>query len=78
MTNHVHLLATPENRNSTAQAMQWLGRIYVRYYNLDYRRSGTLWEGRYRSCLIQTERYLECQRYIELNPLRADTTVGVR
>ncbi len=72
MTNHVHLLVTPEHRDSAPQAMQYLGRIYVRYYNHEYRRSGTLWEGRYRSCLVQTERYLlECQRYIELNPVRA-------
>ncbi len=53
--------------------MQSLGRRYVRYFNFEYRRSGTLWEGRYRSCLIQEERYLlEVYRYIELNPVRAE------
>jgi putative transposase len=52
--------------------MQWLGRQYVGYINGRYRRTGTLWEGRYKSCLVDTERYLlTCYRYIELNPVRA-------
>jgi len=52
--------------------MQWLGRSYVGYVNARYRRTGTLWEGRYKSCLVDTERYLlACYRYIELNPVRA-------
>jgi len=53
--------------------MQALGRRYVRYFNFEYQRSGTLWEGRFKSCLVQEERYLlEVYRYIELNPVRAD------
>lgn len=73
MTNHVHLLVTAKTDKSIPSAMQHLGRIYVRYYNREYRRSGTLWEGRYKACLVQDERYfLECSRYIELNPVRAN------
>lgn len=72
MTNHVHLLLTPETANGLSCLMQSLGRQYVRRYNKTYRRSGTLWEGRFKSCLVQTEVYLlQCQRYIELNPVRA-------
>jgi putative transposase len=52
--------------------MQWLGRHYVGYINGRYRRTGTLWEGRYKSCLVDTDRYLlTCYRYIELDPVRA-------
>ncbi len=73
MTNHVHLLCTPRQEGALSRMMQSLGRRYVRYFNFEYRRSGTLWEGRYRSCLIQEERYLlEVYRYIELNPVRAE------
>lgn len=72
MTNHVHLLATPETVDGISRMMQSLGRMYVRYFNRAYRRTGTLWEGRYKSCLVQSESYLlECYRYIELNPVRA-------
>ena len=72
MTNHVHLLVTPEQSDSVSQMMQGLGRSYVRYINSVYRRSGTLWEGRYKSALIDSECYLmTCSRYIELNPVRA-------
>jgi len=72
MTNHVHILATPQREESISKTMQSLGRQYVRYFNGSYRRSGTLWEGRYKSCLVQDERYLlECYLYIELNPVRA-------
>ena len=72
MTNHVHLLATPQRENSLSKTLQAVGRQYVRYFNHSYRRSGTLWEGRYKSSLVQSERYLlECYRYIELNPVRA-------
>jgi len=72
MTNHVHLLATPAQNWSVSQLMQSVGRRYVRYVNREYRRSGTLWEGRYKASLIQAERYLfACSRYIELNPVRA-------
>ena len=73
MTNHVHLLLTPEREDSAALLMKHLGQRYVQYVNRTYRRSGTLWEGRYRSCLVQTEQYvLRCYRYIELNPVRAN------
>lgn len=73
MTNHVHLLITPERQDSAALLMKHLGQRYVQYVNRSYRRSGTLWEGRFRSCLAQDEQYvLACYRYIELNPVRAD------
>jgi putative transposase len=72
MTNHVHLLMTPSARGRIARVMQALGRRYVRYVNDRYHRTGTLWEGRYKACLVDTESYLlRCYRYIELNPLRA-------
>ena len=72
MTNHVHLLCTPSNSQGISQMMQSLGRMYVMYFNKRYKRSGTLWEGRYRSCLVQEETYLmTLYRYIELNPVRA-------
>jgi putative transposase len=72
MTNHVHLLLTPEREDSASLLMKHLGQRYVQYVNRVYRRSGTLWEGRFRSCLIQSEEYLlACYRYIELNPVRA-------
>lgn len=72
MTNHVHLLLTPERTESASLLMKSLGQLYVQYINRSYRRSGTLWEGRFRSCLTQTETYLlSCYRYIELNPVRA-------
>ena len=72
MSNHVHLLLTPLQDNSLPQMMQAVGRAYVLYFNKRHARSGTLWEGRYRSALIQTERYfLACMAYIDLNPVRA-------
>ncbi len=72
MTNHVHLLVTPYARDSISRMMQHLGRTYVRYVNRRYRRSGTLWEGRFKSSLVEEESYLlACYRYIELNPVRA-------
>ncbi len=72
MTNHVHLLVTPRDENSLPRMMQSLGRRYVRHINGLYRRSGTLWEGRYRAAPIDSEAYfLACCRYIELNPVRA-------
>jgi putative transposase len=73
MTNHVHLLLTPEKEDSASLLMKHLGQRYVQYINRTYKRSGTLWEGRFRSCLAQSEDYvLICYRYIELNPVRAD------
>ncbi len=72
MTNHVHLLCTASDARGISLMMQSLGRQYVRYFNRQYRRSGTLWEGRFKSCLVQEEHYiLAVYRYIELNPVRA-------
>lgn len=72
MTNHVHLLATPHEANAVSKMMQYVGRHYVRYFNYTYRHTGTLWEGRFKSCLVQENEYLfYCYRYIELNPVRA-------
>jgi REP element-mobilizing transposase RayT len=72
MTNHVHLLATPEVATSLPRAMQSLGRVYVQYFNSMQGRSGTLWEGRYKAAIVDSDRYLlACMRYIELNPVRA-------
>jgi putative transposase len=72
MSNHVHLLVTPDASGAVAAMMQDLGRRYVRIFNDMYERTGTLWEGRYKASMIDTERYfLLCQRYIELNPVRA-------
>ena len=73
MTNHVHLLLTPKEADSASLLMKHLGQRYVQYVNRTYRRSGTLWEGRYKSCVTQSEDYvLACYRYIELNPVRAE------
>jgi putative transposase len=72
MTNHVHLLLTPIAEQSIGKTIQTLGRYYVQYFNKAYERTGTLWEGRYKSALVDTEQYLlTCYRYIELNPVRA-------
>lgn len=72
MTNHVHLLVSPQQDNSIGKMMQTVGRYYVQYFNHCYHRTGTLWEGRYKATLIDTELYLlTCMRYIELNPVRA-------
>lgn len=77
MTNHVHMLMTPQTPAGIGKVMQSLGRRYVRYFNDTYRRSGTLWEGRYRATLIDSEAYLfTCYRYIELNPVRAGLVAG--
>lgn len=73
MTNHVHLLLSSTKSDGAGSLMKALGQRYVQYVNRTYRRSGTLWEGRFRSCLTQEDRYLlKCHRYIELNPVRAD------
>jgi putative transposase len=72
MSNHVHLLATPDTADGIPQMMQAVGRRYVRFFNRRQARTGTLWEGRYRSTIIQAERYLlACMVYIDLNPVRA-------
>ena len=72
MSNHVHLLLTPRSTDGVSRVVQSLGRRYVQYVNRTYRRSGTLWEGRHKSSLVDEERYLlACHRYIELNPVVA-------
>ena len=72
MTNHVHLLVTPSRHDSLATLMRCPGQRYVQYFNRHHQRSGTLWEGRFRSCLTESRRYvLACYRYIEMNPVRA-------
>jgi len=72
MTNHVHLLATPMDRDGPARMMRRIGVRYVRYFNDRYRRSGTLWEGRFRSTLVESpHHFFACSRYIEQNPVRA-------
>jgi len=73
MTNHVHLLITPFTDHGVSHTLQDLGRKYVRYINNSYRRSSTLWEGRFKASLVDSETYLlTCMRYIELNPVRAN------
>ena len=72
MTNHVHLLVTPDADDAVSKTMQYIGRYYVRYFNYQYDRTGTLFEGRFKSSLIQSNHYLlACYKYIELNPVRA-------
>ncbi|MDT8397074.1 MAG: transposase [Pseudomonadales bacterium] len=72
MTNHAHLLVTPHTEEGIGKMMQMLGRYYVQHFNYCHKRTGTLWEGRYRAALIDSEQYLlTCMRYIELNPVRA-------
>jgi putative transposase len=75
MTNHVHLLLTPDDIEGPSMMMQRVGRRYVRYFNDRHHRTGTLWEGRFHSCLVADSAYfLTCHRYIELNPVRARIT----
>jgi putative transposase len=72
MTNHVHLLLTPRSTSGCGALMRDLGQRYVQYFNRHHGRSGTLWEGRFRSCVAESANYvLGCYRYIELNPVRA-------
>jgi putative transposase len=71
MPNHLHLLVTPADEDGLGQMMQWIGRYYVPYFNQKYSRSGTLWNGRYKTSLIDAEQYfMLCSRYIEFNPVR--------
>ena len=77
MTNHVHLLVTPTQPHSISLTLQYVGRHYVPYINYTYGKSGTLWEGRHKGCIIDSEQYLfACMRYIELNPVRAGMVNG--
>ena len=79
MTNHIHLLATPGEEDSISRVFQSVGRKYVQYFNFTHKRSGTLWEGRYRATVVDSERYLlTVMRYIELNPVRADLVAHPR
>ena len=72
MDNHVHLLVTPGTAEALPGMMQALGRRYVRYFNDRHSRTGTLWDGRYKSTLVQSESYLlTCMAYLDLNPVRA-------
>lgn len=72
MTNHVHLLVTPAEKNSISLMFQSIGRLYVTYINKTYNRTGTLWEGRHKGNIIDTENYfMICMKYIELNPVRS-------
>ena len=72
MTNHVHLLVTPRDAESCSALMRDLGQRYVAYFNRRHGRTGTLWEGRFRSCLVDSATYvIACYRYIERNPVRA-------
>lgn len=73
MTNHFHLLLSSDLANGSSLLMKFLGQRYVQYVNRAYKRSGSLWEGRFRSSLVQTQHYvLGCYRYIEMNPVRAN------
>jgi putative transposase len=72
MTNHVHLLVTPDVSGALPRMMQSLGARYVSYINRRHGRSGTLWEGRYKACLVETDRHVAAVcRYVDLNPVRA-------
>jgi putative transposase len=76
MTNHVHLLLTPQHTNGASLLMKHLGQRYAQYANRCYGRTGSLWEGRFRSCIVCDEAYvLRCYRYIELNPVRAASSL---
>ncbi len=73
MTNHTHLLLSPESEEGISKVMQSLGRRYVQYVNRQYKRCGTLWESRHKASLVDAENYLlSCYRYIELNPVMAN------
>jgi len=72
MTNHVHILATPSTASGISQMMQSLGHYYVRYINMKYKRSGTLWDGRFKSTLVQSDLYfVSVMRYIALYSVKS-------
>jgi putative transposase len=76
MTNHVHLLLTPQAETALSRTMKRVGQLYAQYFNRRYERTGALFEGRYRSLVIETEAYwFTCMRYVELNPVRAGLTL---
>lgn len=76
MTNHVHLLVSPCNANSVSLLVEGVGQRCVQYINRKYGRSGSFWEGRCRSCLVESERYfLCCYRYIEINHVRTEMVI---
>lgn len=79
MTNHIHLLLTPPSVASCTALMHGLSQRYANYFNRKHERTGTLWEGRFRSCLVESSGYvLACYRYIELNPVRAGMVTHAR
>lgn len=79
MPNHLHLLVTPKGEESLARLMQSIGRRYVQYFNRKHARSGTLWEGRYKSTVIEAQTsLLDCMSYIDLNPVRSGLISQVR
>ena len=79
MSDHIHILATPQDKQGITRMMQYIGRRYVPYINYAYGTSGSIWEGRYKASLIHDEEYLlTCMRYIELNPVRANMTRSPR
>jgi len=72
MTNHLHLLITPKDKEQLAKFMQSMANRYVRYFNAKHQRTGTIWEGRFKSCLVDSEHYLfTLYKYIEMNPIKA-------
>ena len=77
--NHIHLLSTPQHKHSISRVLQSVGRKYVQYFNASYKRTGTLWEGRYRATVVDSEQYLlTLMRYIELSPVRVGLTAHPR
>ena len=79
MTNHVHLLLTSDEITGCAHLMKRVAQLHTQYINRTYARSGSLWEGRFRSCLVQSEEYLlACYRYVEANPVRAQLCANPR
>ena len=79
MDNHVHLLVTPEDAQGLSRMMQAQGRRFVAWFNKRHEHIGTLWEGRFRATVIDSERYLLlCMRYLDLNPVRAGLLVQCR
>ncbi|MCK5356119.1 MAG: transposase [Methyloprofundus sp.] len=78
MSNHLHLLITPSDKVQLAKFMQSMANRYVRYYNAKHQRTGTIWEGRFKSCLVDSDHYLfSLYKYIEMNPVKANMVEGV-